>query len=113
LAIWSADGGPALFRQNRVGRGNRLFRILKFRSMRWDRCDPAGNLSIRRDDDRVTAIGRIIRKYSIDELPQLINVLKGEMSLVGPRPHAWGSRAGGGLFWEVDRQYWYRHGLKP
>lgn len=113
LAIKLDSTGPVLFRQQRVGRGNRLFRMLKFRSMRHERCDPDGNLSARRDDDRITRIGRFIRATSIDELPQLINVLLGDMSLVGPRPHALGSLAGDRLFWEVDQTYWHRHQLKP
>ena len=70
-------------------------------------------MSTSRDDDRVTRVGRLIRRTSIDELPQLINVLKGEMAIVGPRPHALGSQAGDKLFWEVDGRYWERHALKP
>ncbi|SCW35748.1 Sugar transferase involved in LPS biosynthesis (colanic, teichoic acid) [Sphingobium faniae] len=113
IAIKIDSPGPVFFRQERIGRGNRLFHILKFRSMKMERCDAAGAASTQRDDDRITRIGRFIRSTSIDELPQLINVLLGEMSLVGPRPHALGSTAEQQLFWQVDRQYWHRHALKP
>jgi len=105
--------GPIFFKQERIGRGNMLFHILKFRSMKLEQCDGAGATSTQRDDDRITRVGAFIRKTSIDELPQLINVLLGEMSLVGPRPHALGSTAEEQLFWQVDRQYWHRHALKP
>lgn len=113
LAIRLEDGGPALFLQRRVGRNNRFFEIYKFRTMRATQTDQTGTRSTSRDDDRVTRIGRWLRRSSIDELPQLLNVLKGEMSLVGPRPHALGSQAGDKLFWEVDDRYWQRHALKP
>ncbi|HQS68864.1 MULTISPECIES: sugar transferase [unclassified Novosphingobium] len=107
------DGGPVFFVQKRTGRGNRFFPILKFRSMRVEKLDATGNRSASKDDDRITRIGRFIRRTSIDELPQLFNVLRGEMSIVGPRPHAIGSLAGQKLFWEVDHRYWLRHSLKP
>ena len=113
IAIKLEDGGPVLFRQRRVGRGNRFFAIVKFRSMRREEHDGAGDRSTQRDDERITRAGRLIRATSIDELPQLWNVLRGEMSLVGPRPHALGSQAGDKLFWEVDQRYWQRHTLKP
>lgn len=113
LAIKLEDGGPILFVQRRLGRGNRFFNMLKFRSMRVQSADSDGNRSAARDDDRCTRVGRFIRRTSIDELPQLVNVLKGEMSIVGPRPHALGSQAGDKLFWEVDGLYWHRHSLKP
>jgi lipopolysaccharide/colanic/teichoic acid biosynthesis glycosyltransferase len=112
-AIKYSSPGPIFFVQERLGRGNRLFKIYKFRSMRAELSDGAGHRSTGRDDDRVTPIGRIIRKTSLDELPQILNVLRGEMSLVGPRPHALGSTAGDALFWEVDDRYWLRHASKP
>ncbi|WP_413061128.1 sugar transferase [Sphingomonas carotinifaciens] len=113
LAIKYDSPGPVLFKQVRIGRANRMFRIWKFRSMRVEGCDSAGARSASRDDDRITRIGAILRKTSVDELPQLFNVLKGDMSIVGPRPHALGSRAAEKLFWEVDGRYWHRHAAKP
>lgn len=113
LAILIEDGRPVLFVQRRLGRGNRFFPMYKFRSMRTAQTDPDGHRSAARDDDRVTRVGRFIRRTSIDELPQLINVLRGDMSLVGPRPHAIASQAGEKLFWRVDGAYWIRHSLKP
>ncbi|MFZ3483662.1 exopolysaccharide biosynthesis polyprenyl glycosylphosphotransferase [Sphingomonas sp. 3-13AW] len=113
VAIRLDSPGPVFFRQERMGRGNRIFFIFKFRSMRAEATDGKGERSASRDDDRITRVGRLIRATSIDELPQLLNVLRGEMSLVGPRPHALGSTAGDELFWRVDRQYWHRHALKP
>lgn len=106
--------GPVLFRQQRIGRGNSLFYIHKFRSMRADQEDlTGGKLTTGRDDDRVTRVGRFIRATSIDELPQLLDVLRGSMSIVGPRPHALGAKAGDLLYWDVDRAYWHRHAVKP
>jgi lipopolysaccharide/colanic/teichoic acid biosynthesis glycosyltransferase len=113
IAIKLDSRGPVLFRQVRIGRGNEMFQVLKFRSMRAELSDSAGHRSAARDDDRITRVGRIIRSTSIDELPQLFNVLKGDMSIVGPRPHALGSRAAEKLFWEVDQRYWHRHAAKP
>ena len=113
VLIKMEDGGPVLFIQRRLGRGNQFFDMFKFRSMREEKLDPNGDRSASRDDDRITRIGAFIRRTSIDELPQLLNVLKGDMSIVGPRPHALGSRANNKYFWEVDRKYWQRHCLKP
>ena len=113
LAIKIDSPGSVFFRQTRMGYGNRLFSVLKFRSMRAELCDANGNVSAQRDDDRITRVGRIIRALSVDELPQLFNVLHGSMSLVGPRPHALGSLAGIERFWDVDPRYWIRHALKP
>jgi exopolysaccharide biosynthesis polyprenyl glycosylphosphotransferase len=105
--------GPILFRQVRVGQGNRQFLMLKFRSMRADSTDHDGRQSTQREDPRVTRVGEFIRRTSIDELPQLLNVLRGHMSIVGPRPHALGSLAGASLFWDASHLYWIRHALKP
>ena len=113
VAIVLEDGGPVFFVQRRVGCGNRFFAMIKFRSMRVNKEGENGAQSAAKDDDRITPVGRLIRATSIDELPQLLNVLKGDMSLVGPRPHAIGSQAGDKLFWEVDNRYWQRHALRP
>lgn len=113
LLIRLESPGPAIFTQMRIGQANRPFRIYKFRSMRQTEADPDGNRSTARDDDRVTRVGAFIRRTSIDEIPQLFNVMLGNMSLVGPRPHAVGSKAGEQLFWEVSELYWMRHALKP
>lgn len=113
LAIRLEGPGPVLFRQQRMGRTNQLFEVLKFRSMYVELGDGHGNTSTARGDRRITRVGRIIRATSLDELPQLLNVIGGSMSLVGPRPHALGSRAGDNLFWQVDRRYWLRHTIKP
>ena len=105
--------GPVFFRQPRVGRKNVTFHIFKFRSMRQERCDSQGHQSTQRDDERISRFGRFIRQTSIDELPQLLNVIRGEMSIVGPRPHALGSMAEDRLFWQISHHYWERHALKP
>lgn len=113
VAIRLDSSGPIFFRQQRLGRGNRLFAMYKFRSMRADQSDATGKQSTGRDDNRITRVGGFIRSTSMDELPQLLNILKGEMSFVGPRPHALGSLAGDKLFWEIDERYWHRHAAKP
>ncbi len=111
--IWREDRGPVLFIQQRMGQGNVYFDMLKFRSMKVQKADLTGQVSTKRGDTRITGIGRVLRATSLDELPQLFNVLLGQMSIVGPRPHATGSTAGGKLFWEVSAAYWRRHALKP
>ncbi|KEQ52443.1 Exopolysaccharide biosynthesis polyprenyl glycosylphosphotransferase [Sphingobium chlorophenolicum] len=113
IAIKCDSPGPILFKQIRIGRSNRMFHVFKFRSMRHELADASGATSASRDDRRITRVGRFIRASSIDELPQIFNVLRGDMSLVGPRPHALGSRAGDDLFWHVDARYWLRHSAKP
>lgn len=113
VAVKLSSPGPALFRQTRLGRDARPFSIYKFRSMRTDMSDFRADRLTQRDDPRVTRVGAFIRHTSLDELPQLFNVLKGDMSMVGPRPHAPGARAADSLYWEVDRRYWARHCIKP
>lgn len=113
IAVRIESPGPILFRQQRLGRTNRLFNILKFRSMRAELTDRSGSRSASRDDDRVTRVGRFLRGTSLDELPQLLNVLAGEMSVVGPRPHPLGCRADDELFWDIDDHYFDRHSIKP
>jgi lipopolysaccharide/colanic/teichoic acid biosynthesis glycosyltransferase len=85
IAIVAEDGGPVLFTQRRVGRFGKLFTIYKLRTMRQEQCGDAFSPRAA-NDKRITAVGRILRKTSIDELPQLVNVLRGEMAIVGPRP---------------------------
>ena len=96
VAIWAHDRGPVFFRQERVGRNGRIFRIHKFRSMKVSN---SGSLVTSADDDRITPLGHVLRRTKLDELPQLIDVLWGDMSVVGPRPEVpryvelWGDEA--------------------
>lgn len=85
IFIWAESGSPILFRQERTGLGGKSFNILKFRSMRQD-AEKHGAQWASASDDRITRVGRFIRKFRLDELPQVVNVLRGEMSFVGPRP---------------------------
>lgn len=113
LAVKLTSPGPILFRQPRLGKDARPFSIYKFRSMRTDASDLKADTLTARDDARVTRVGGFLRRTSIDELPQLFNVLIGDMSIVGPRPHAAAAKAGDSLYWEVDARYWERHCIKP
>jgi Undecaprenyl-phosphate glucose phosphotransferase len=113
LVIKLDSRGPVFFRQPREGFNNRPFRVFKFRTMYHDMGQVDRIRQAQRDDPRVTAVGRILRRTSLDELPQLFNVLKGEMSLVGPRPHAPSTRAAGRLFSDVVASYAARHKVKP
>ncbi|WP_288045474.1 exopolysaccharide biosynthesis polyprenyl glycosylphosphotransferase [Sphingomonas sp.] len=113
IAIRLESPGPILFRQQRIGRDNALFMMFKFRSMYTDRTDATANVLTSRNDNRVTRVGQFIRRNSIDELPQLLNVLRGEMSMVGPRPHALSAKAAERLYWEIDQRYRHRHTVKP
>ncbi|MEO8558587.1 MAG: undecaprenyl-phosphate glucose phosphotransferase [Rhodospirillales bacterium] len=106
--------GPVLFRQPRYGFNNQRINVYKFRTMYTDYVEALGVLSqATRKDPRVTAIGRFLRRTSLDELPQLFNVLNGTMSLVGPRPHADGTRAADVLFEDAVAEYAARHRVKP
>ena len=86
LAIRLEDGGPALYRQARLGRGGAAFAILKFRTMSVGAEDGTGPVWTAPGDPRITRVGRVLRRFHLDELPQAVNILKGEMSIVGPRP---------------------------
>ena len=112
-AIKLDSPGPVLFRQKRYGFNNQLIEVMKFRTMRQDQCDANGTMLTIRDDPRVTRFGRFLRKSSLDELPQLINVLRGEMSIVGPRPHTIEAKAADRLYQDVVSGYAARHKVRP
>jgi Undecaprenyl-phosphate glucose phosphotransferase len=113
-AIKLDSKGPVLFRQKRYGFNNELIEVYKFRSMYTDMTDASAAKLVTKDDPRVTKVGRFIRKTSLDELPQLFNVvLKGNLSLVGPRPHALQAKADSRLYDEVVDGYFARHRVKP
>jgi Undecaprenyl-phosphate glucose phosphotransferase len=113
VAIKLDSPGPVLFRQPRLGFNDRSFTVLKFRSMYANTSDLMAARQTSRQDPRVTRIGKWLRKLSLDELPQLFNVIAGDMSLVGPRPHAPHTRAGGQLLKDVMAEYIVRHQVKP
>jgi exopolysaccharide biosynthesis polyprenyl glycosylphosphotransferase len=112
-AIKLDSPGPVFFRQLRFGYGNRLIEVMKFRTMREEMTDPNAERLTSRDDPRVTKLGRFLRRTSLDELPQFINVVRGEMSIVGPRPHARSAKAGGILYPHAVEAYAARHKVKP
>lgn len=108
LAIRIVDGGPVLFRQTRIGLGGRPFTMLKFRTMRSDTDET--RLYTVPNDSRVTRLGRFLRRYRIDELPQIVNILRGEMSWIGPRPEAIELAE----WYESQIPYYsYRHVVRP
>jgi len=113
IAIKLDSPGSVIFSQPRRGQHGRLFSIYKFRSLHVSKADANAGKVVRRGDPRVTRVGRFIRKYSLDELPQILNVLKGDMSLVGPRPHPLDTRADGKLCADVVPNYSLRYRVKP
>ena len=114
LAVKIDSRGPVFFRQKRYGFNNELIEVFKFRSMHVDQCDATAAKLVTKGDPRVTRVGRFIRRTSIDELPQLFNVVfKGDLSLVGPRPHALHAKAENRLYDQVVDGYFARHKVKP
>ena len=114
LAVRLDSPGPVLFRQKRFGFNNERIDVFKFRSMYHHQADPTASKVVTKNDPRVTRVGRFIRKTSLDELPQLFNVVfKGDLSLVGPRPHALHAKAENRLYDQVVDGYFARHKVKP
>jgi len=105
--------GPVLFRQVRLGFNRQPFAVFKFRTLYHHLSDAHGETLVGRNDARVTRVGRWLRRWSLDELPQLLNVLRGEMSVVGPRPHALKAAAGGHLYTELFDEYALRYRVRP
>jgi exopolysaccharide biosynthesis polyprenyl glycosylphosphotransferase len=113
LAVKLSSPGPVLFKQKRHGFRGQEILVYKFRTMRRDAADYSGRNQTQRGDPRITRIGRILRSTSLDELPQLLNVVRGEMSLVGPRPHPIDMRTNGELCQEIVHNYESRHRVRP
>ncbi len=105
--------GPVLFRQKRYGYNNQLIEVFKFRTMYHDMRDVNAEQLTQRNDPRITRLGAYLRKWSLDELPQFLNVLRGDMSVVGPRPHAVSAKAAGALYQDAVQDYVSRHRVKP
>lgn len=112
-AIKLDSRGPVLFRQNRYGFGDRVIGVYKFRTMCAEAADHDGVLCHVQNDPRITRVGHFLRRWSLDELPQLINVLSGEMSLVGPRPHAISMQVEDRANHDIVPDYALRHHMKP
>ncbi|MCO5730682.1 undecaprenyl-phosphate glucose phosphotransferase [Rhizobium sp. SSA_523] len=113
IAVKATSKGPVFFVQKRHGFNNEVIDVLKFRSMYTELSDPTAKKAVTKNDPRVTPVGRFLRKSSLDELPQLFNVLRGELSLVGPRPHAVHAQTGERKYVDVVESYFARHRVKP
>lgn len=113
IAVKLTSKGPVLFVQKRHGFNNEIINVLKFRSMYTEQSDPTAKRAVTKNDPRVTPLGRFLRKSSLDELPQLFNVLRGDLSLVGPRPHAVHAQTGERKYVDVVESYFARHRVKP
>jgi polysaccharide biosynthesis protein PslA len=113
ITIKATSRGPVFFKQVRWGAGGRKIEVLKFRSMRVEACDLSGVVQTVKNDPRITPIGSWLRKSNVDELPQLLNVLRGDMSLVGPRCHPVGMLAAGRPYEELVHNYHLRHAVRP
>ena len=113
VAVKATSKGPVFFVQKRHGFNNEVIDVLKFRSMYTELADPTAKKAVSKNDPRVTPVGRFLRKSSIDELPQLFNVLTGSLSLVGPRPHSIHAQTGERRYVDVVESYFARHRVKP
>jgi lipopolysaccharide/colanic/teichoic acid biosynthesis glycosyltransferase len=113
IAVKVSSPGPIIFRQKRHGFNNETIEVYKFRSMYTHMSDPTARNAVTKGDPRVTPVGRFLRKSSIDELPQIFNVLKGQLSLVGPRPHAVLAQTANRTYSDVVEGYFARHRVKP
>ncbi|OJU47309.1 MAG: undecaprenyl-phosphate glucose phosphotransferase, partial [Microbacterium sp. 69-7] len=113
IAVKLSSPGPIIFKQKRHGFNNEVIEVYKFRSMYTHLADPTAKAAVTKGDPRVTRVGRFLRKSSIDELPQFFNVLKGDLSLVGPRPHAIQAQSNDRKYVDVVESYFARHRVKP
>ena len=113
LAIKIESPGPVFFVQKRFGFNNQPVNVLKFRTMHIDQCDETGARRTVLNDPRVTRVGRFLRTSSLDELPQFLNVLRGEMSIIGPRAHALAMKAGDQFYFDAVENYTQRHRVRP
>jgi lipopolysaccharide/colanic/teichoic acid biosynthesis glycosyltransferase len=113
VAVVATSPGPILYGQNRFGANGRQIRVLKFRTMRLAQCDSTSSRQTEPNDPRITSVGRFLRRYDIDELPQLLNVLAGNMSVVGPRPHPIRMKLGDRTIESLVPGYHERHRVRP